>query len=167
MSEHAGPDEMRIGTQEREDAVRVLGEHHAAGRLTAEEYEQRAATAREATTRGAVRPLFADLPGAKPPFLAPEPPGPPPPPGFPMAPAPYGPGPVAEYSDRSRTVAGVLQIVLPFGVGRFYTGQAGLAVAQLMVTFFTFGIGAIWPFIDGIVLLVSGGVDGYGRPLRD
>lgn len=163
---------MRIGTQEREDAVAVLGEHLAAGRLTADEYQERSAAVSDATTRGEVRPLFADLPGTKPGFLAPERPGPPPPPDIAMGPGRYEAtrtnpgGPVAEYSDRSSTIAGVLQLVLPFGAGRFYTGQTGLAVAQLLVTFFTAGVGAIWPFIDGIVLLANGGIDGYGRRLR-
>jgi hypothetical protein len=42
-----------------------------------------------------------------------------------------------------------------------------LALAQLFVTLFTFGIGAIWPLIDGILLLINGGTDSYGRTLRD
>ncbi|WP_233357087.1 TM2 domain-containing protein, partial [Saccharomonospora iraqiensis] len=81
-----------------------------------------------------------------------------------VRPAPGGGGePVT--SGRSAVVAGILQLVVPFGVGRFYTGQTGLAVAQLLVTLLTFGLGALWPMIDGILLLVNGGVDGDGRPL--
>jgi hypothetical protein len=52
-------------------------------------------------------------------------------------------------------------------VGRFYTGHIGLAVAQLFVTLLTLGVGAIWPFIDGILLLANGGTDSHGRRLRD
>ena len=55
------------------------------------------------------------------------------------------------YPDRSKVLAGVLQLVSPFGVGRFYTGHHGIVVAQLMLTLVV--IGAIWSFVDGIVLL--------------
>ncbi|WP_233345918.1 TM2 domain-containing protein, partial [Saccharomonospora iraqiensis] len=109
-----------------------------------------------------LRPLFADLPAPHPALLAESqmttsPDGA-------VRPAPGGDGePVT--SGRSAVVAGILQLVVPFGVGRFYTGQTGLAVAQLLVTLLTFGLGALWPMIDGILLLVNGGVDGDGRPL--
>jgi len=64
-------------------------------------------------------------------------------------------------------VAGLLQILIPLGIGRFYMGQTGLGVAQLVVTIVTCGIGAIWPFIDGIVILVSDAPkDADGRVLR-
>lgn len=172
MSDLPGPDELRVGTQERDDAVHVLGEHLAAGRLTAEEYDERALAAASAKTRAGMRPLFDDLPDPRPVFLGPHEPGPPrygpatsAAPPYPAS--PYRGGPIVEYSDRSRVIAGILQVVLPFGIGRFYTGQSGLAVAQLLVTMFTFGVGAVWPFIDGIVLLARGGVDGWGRTLRD
>ena len=69
------------------------------------------------------------------------------------------------YSDKNRIAAGVLQIVLPFGVGRFYTGHTGIAVAQLLTSLFFVGI--IWSFVDGIILLASGGTDAQGRRLRD
>ncbi|WP_341483451.1 TM2 domain-containing protein [Micromonospora cathayae] len=71
-------------------------------------------------------------------------------------------------SDKSKVVAGVLQIVLGgFGVGRFYMGDTKTGVIQLVVTLVTCGIGSIWGFIDGILILINGGVDGQGRPLRD
>ncbi|HCT75902.1 MAG TPA: TM2 domain-containing protein [Micromonosporaceae bacterium] len=65
---------------------------------------------------------------------------------------------------KSRIAAGVLQIVLPFGVGRFYTGHMGIGLAQLLTVFI--GVGVIWSMIDGVLLLVHGGTDGRGRPLR-
>lgn len=68
------------------------------------------------------------------------------------------------YSDRSKVVAGVLQLFFPFGVGRFYTGHTGMAVAQLLLTFIV--VGTIWSFIDGIVLLAGNPTDGDGRVLR-
>lgn len=71
------------------------------------------------------------------------------------------------YSDKSKVVAGILQLVLGgFGAGRFYTGHTGIAIAQILVTFGTCGIGHIWGIIDGIMILVQGGTDSQGRPLR-
>jgi TM2 domain-containing membrane protein YozV len=71
-------------------------------------------------------------------------------------------------SDKSKVVAGVLQILLgAFGAGRFYTGHTGKAIAQIAVTWVLCGAGAVWPLIDGILILVKGGTDAQGRPLRD
>ncbi|WFE39778.1 TM2 domain-containing protein [Micromonospora sp. WMMD998] len=71
-------------------------------------------------------------------------------------------------SDKSKVVAGILQILLGgFGIGRFYMGDTKTGVIQLVVTLVTCGFGAIWGLIDGILILVNGGVDGQGRPLRD
>ncbi|MGW5724014.1 DUF1707 domain-containing protein [Amycolatopsis sp. NPDC003865] len=165
-------DQLRIGTAEREEAARLLADHFGMGRITPDEYETRVTDAYAATTLGDLRPLFRDLPPPHPGFFgpppayaqrtaqlsmyAPDPYAPPP------APMPYAPVP---YSYRSKTVAGVLQIVLPFGVGRFYTGQVGLGLLQLFVVLMT-GIGILWPIIDGILLLRDGGLDAQGRPLR-
>lgn len=70
------------------------------------------------------------------------------------------------YSDKQKLVAGLLQILVPIGIGRFYIGDNGKGVAQLLVTIFTCGIGALWPFIDGILMLVGEPNDAQGRPLR-
>ncbi|MEU5264486.1 DUF1707 domain-containing protein [Amycolatopsis sp. NPDC021455] len=172
-------DELRIGTAEREEAARLLADHFGMGRITPDEYETRVTDAYAATTLGGLRPLFRDLPPPHPGFFGPAPPyaqptmqlpmyappvanpyAPPPTPYAP--PMPYAPVP---YSYRSKTVAGVLQIVLPFGVGRFYTGQVGLGLLQLFVVLVT-GIGFLWPMIDGVMLLKDGGLDAQGRPLR-
>jgi hypothetical protein len=56
--------ELRIGDAEREAAVQALGEHFAAGRLTKDEYDERADLAWSARTASALAPLFADLPGS-------------------------------------------------------------------------------------------------------
>ena len=61
MSAADGP-ELRIGDQEREAAISALGEHYASGRLTKEEYDERAEQAFAARTSSALWPLFADLP---------------------------------------------------------------------------------------------------------
>lgn len=70
---------------------------------------------------------------------------------------------------KSKLVAGLLQLFLGgFGVGRFYLGYSGIGVAQILVTLFTCGIGGIWPFIDGIMILTgSVKVDAKGIPLKD
>ncbi|OLR90490.1 DUF1707 SHOCT-like domain-containing protein [Actinokineospora bangkokensis] len=63
--------DLRIGDAERETALRLLGEHMAAGRLDVEEYGDRSATATTARTRGDLLALFSDLPEPKPRFDAP------------------------------------------------------------------------------------------------
>lgn len=52
----------RIGTAERDEAVRRLQEHVAAGRLEMDEFETRMATALAAKTRGDLVDIFSDLP---------------------------------------------------------------------------------------------------------
>ena len=97
----------------------------------------------------------------------------------PPRPAPIARGPAAggfgvdpntglPYSHRSKLVAGLLQIFLGgFGVGRFYTGHTSIAIAQIAVTFFTCGFGALWPLVDGIIMLTSESPrDVDGKPLR-
>ena len=73
------------------------------------------------------------------------------------------------FSDKSKMVAGLLQIFLgSFGVGRFYTGHVGIGVAQLVVSVVTcFTLGWIWPLVDGIMMLTGKVPDVQGRPLRD
>jgi len=68
-------------------------------------------------------------------------------------------------SDRSRVVAGILQLVLP-GVGRIYLGYAAIGVLQILITLITCLFGWIWAFIDGILILAgTPKLDGYGRVL--
>jgi len=83
--------------------------------------------------------------------------------------APYGYHPVTgvPFSDKSKLIAGLLQILVPIGIGRFYIGDISTGIWQLVVTILTCGIGAIWPFIDGILMLVGNVTDPQGRPLRD
>lgn len=92
-------------------------------------------------------------------------------PGYPAPqagyPAPYG-QPAYGWSDKSKTTAGLLQILLgSFGVGRFYLGYTGLGIAQIAVVWLTCGIGGIWTLIDGIMMLTGKVPDSQGRPLRD
>ncbi|WP_425271440.1 TM2 domain-containing protein [Micromonospora inaquosa] len=91
----------------------------------------------------------------------------------PMTTPPYQPGyPQPGYpqgvSDKSKIVAGVLGILLGFfGAGRFYMGDIKTGVLQLVVSVVTCGFGSLWGLIDGILILVNGGTDAQGRPLRD
>ncbi|WAC89387.1 TM2 domain-containing protein [Mycobacterium sp. Aquia_213] len=86
--------------------------------------------------------------------------------------APYGRHPVSglPYSDKSKTIAGLLQLLSLVGiggVGRFYIGDIGLGVAQLLVGLLTCGIGLIWSIIDAVLILTDKVNDPQGRPLRD
>ena len=83
----------------------------------------------------------------------------PPQPGAPFGVDPYG----RPYSDKSKVVAGVLQLVFGgVGAGRWYTGHYGIAVAQLL----TCGGFGVWAIIDGILMLTDKVTDSTGRPLR-
>src|SRR5688500_9342809 len=63
MNEEKPGGPIRIGDTEREDAVKRLGEHYEAGRLTAEEHTERIGRALEAKTDADLAGLFSDLPG--------------------------------------------------------------------------------------------------------
>lgn len=119
------------------------------------------------------------------------------PPGFSGGyhPSPYGVDPVSgvPFSDKSKIIAGLLQLLpgLFFGlggIGRFYAGNTGLGIAQICVTLlgwgsfwlaicgsflvvpilfiFVYGAAWLWFVIDGIVVLAGSPRDGMGRPLR-
>ncbi len=87
--------------------------------------------------------------------------------------APYGRHPITgePYSDKSKTIAGLLQLLGLFGfvgIGRIYVGQTGLGIAQLIVGFVTCFIGAvIWGLIDAVLIFTDKVRDAHGRPLRD
>jgi hypothetical protein len=57
---------LRIGTAERNAAMKALDEHLAAGRLGVEEYGERSAQAANATTAPELAALFTDLPAPHP-----------------------------------------------------------------------------------------------------
>lgn len=88
-------------------------------------------------------------------------------------PKPVGAEPPAGYRQKSKTVAGLLAIFLgAFGVHSFYLGKTWRGVAQILITLFTYGLGAlamqIWGVIEGIRLLCGRiPVDGNGVFLRD
>lgn len=81
---------------------------------------------------------------------------------------PYGLHPVTgiPFSDKNKIVAGLLNILLPFGIGRFYIGDTKIGVLQLLVTVLTCGIGSLWSLIDGIIILATDSKDANGYMLR-
>jgi TM2 domain-containing membrane protein YozV len=84
--------------------------------------------------------------------------------------APYGRHPVTgqPYSDKSKLTAGLLELLALVGIGgigRFYIGDTGIGVAQLLTGLC--GIGLIWSIVDGVLMLVGSVNDPQGRPLRD
>jgi hypothetical protein len=84
-----------------------------------------------------------------------------------LLPPGYGRMPGVVQGDKSRTAAGILNIVLP-GVGRMYMGHVALGVLQFMLACCTGGILYVWSLIDGIRILTGGvNLDGYGRQLKD
>jgi TM2 domain-containing membrane protein YozV len=109
--------------------------------------------------------------GMPPPY---RPPGQYPPPGAYLDPAaPYGRHPVTgePLSDKSKVVAGVLQLlglIGIVGIGRFYLGDTKMGVIQLIVGLVTCGVGAIiWGIVDAVLILTDKVRDPAGRPLRD
>ncbi len=85
------------------------------------------------------------------------------------SPSPYGsyqPAFSATRSDKSRALGGILNLVIP-GLGRMYLGYGAIGALQL-VSFLCMGIGFVWSFIDGILILTGGlKFDGYGRELPE
>ena len=71
-------------------------------------------------------------------------------------------------SNKDKTTAGILGILLGgLGIHRMYLGFVGIGLLQLVVSVFTFGIGSIWGFIEGILILVQDDwTDSEGRLLK-
>jgi uncharacterized membrane protein len=63
---------IRIGDAERDRAIASLGDHFAAGRLTAEEFDQRTDQALQAHFNADLEPLFVDLPRTVEPAVEPN-----------------------------------------------------------------------------------------------
>jgi TM2 domain-containing membrane protein YozV len=96
-----------------------------------------------------------------------------PPPQYHDPAAPYGRHPVTgqPYSDKSKVIGGLLQLLGLLGlvgIGRIYLGHTGLGIAQLVVGLVTCGVGAvIWGIVDAVLILTGNVSDPQGRPLRD
>lgn len=161
---------IRVGTAEREAAVKALGKHMETGYLEVDEYTERVDRATAARTVAELDELFIDLPAPhyRLPRSSPQAIDRPQSAGFldgsGRFSSLYGHESNRPLSDRSKLAAGLLQILLPFGVGRFYTGHYAMAVAQLCLSLLWVGI--IWSFIDGILIIAQGGIDAQGRQLK-
>ncbi len=86
----------------------------------------------------------------------------------PDQPAPGAAPPPAGGELKNKLVAGLLGIFLGgFGIHRFYLGYSKIGVIQIVVTVVTCGAGALWGFIEGILILVGSTIttDVDGRPL--
>ena len=68
---------------------------------------------------------------------------------------------------KSKMTSGLLGIFLGgFGVHNFYLGYTGKAIAQIVLSL-CFGVGAIWGFIEGIMILCGSiKTDANGIPLE-
>lgn len=83
--------------------------------------------------------------------------------------------PVTNGEAKSKLVAGLLGILVgSLGIHNFYLGFTSKAVAQLLITVLTCGIGSIatsiWGLVEGILILVGNEnhrVDANGVPLKD
>lgn len=95
---------MRIGDADRETALKALGEHLSAGRITVDEYGERSAQVTAAKTRRELADLFTDLPAPHPVF------GEPPKQAAPV-PRPSGPVPYLDRPLGQRLAAGVLPLL--------------------------------------------------------
>jgi TM2 domain-containing membrane protein YozV len=87
--------------------------------------------------------------------------------------APFGRHPLTgePLSEKSKVVAGLLQLLGLFGlvgIGRIYLGYTTLGITQLVVGLLTCGIGAlVWGIVDAVLILTDKVRDSQGRPLRD
>lgn len=70
---------------------------------------------------------------------------------------------------KSKMAAGLLGIFLgAWGIHNFYLGFTKKAVIQIIVTLVTCGIGGIWGFVEGILILCGKiDADADGNPLQD
>jgi TM2 domain-containing membrane protein YozV len=77
--------------------------------------------------------------------------------------------PGAFPGQRSRLVAGLLGIFVGgFGVHSFYLGDNKKGVWQIVATILSCGIGALWGFVEGIMILAGKvNTDFDGQPLAD
>ena len=80
------------------------------------------------------------------------------------APAPAAAQPAG---GKQKIVAGLLGIFLgAYGAHNFYLGNTKKAIIQIVVTIVTCGLGSLWGFIEGIMILTGSiNTDVNGNPL--
>ena len=71
--------------------------------------------------------------------------------------------------NKSKLVAGLLGLFLgTWGIHNFYLGFVKKAVLQIVVSVVTCGVGSLWGFIEGIMILCDKiNVDAQGNKLKD
>ena len=63
---------------------------------------------------------------------------------------------VTDRPHKSRLVAGLLGIFLGYlGLHRFYLGYVSIGVVQIIVTLLTLGVGGLWGFVEGVLILTG------------
>lgn len=70
---------------------------------------------------------------------------------------------------KSKLVAGLLGIFLgAYGIHNFYLGNTKKGIIQIIVSLVTCGVGGLWGFIEGIMILCGKiNTDANGVPLKD
>ena len=70
---------------------------------------------------------------------------------------------------KSKMAAALLGIFLgSWGIHNFYLGNTSRGIIQIVVTICTCGIGGLWGFIEGIMILAGSiNTDANGVPLQD
>ena len=70
---------------------------------------------------------------------------------------------------KSKLVAGLLGLFLgAWGIHNFYLGNTNRGIVQIIVSVVTCGIGGIWGFVEGIMILAGSiNCDSDGVPLKD
>lgn len=102
---------LRLSDADRDRAVAELSEHFQAGRIAADELDDRVGRALQARTAADLAPLFADLPGKRPAGTGPG--------SHPGSPAPF----------RSARVPAVpIAIIVVIALGGFLSGHPALIV---------------------------------------
>lgn len=73
-----------------------------------------------------------------------------------------------EVGEKSKLAAGLLGIFLgAYGIHNFYLGFTKKAVIQIVVSLVTCGVGGLWGFIEGIMILCDKiNVDANGKKLK-
>jgi hypothetical protein len=102
---------LRLSDADRDRAVAELSEHFQAGRIAADELDDRVGRALQARTAADLAPLFADLPGERPAATGPG--------THPGSPAPFRSAPVPAVP---------IAIIVVIALGGFLSGHPALIV---------------------------------------
>jgi hypothetical protein len=163
MTDYTDPStsSLRLSNADRDAAVSALSRAYADGRITADEFSERSATAKTAVTRGDLAPLFGDLPEIVHRSEAP-------PTSFDSPPAP---GPAYASSASSAAPRDTYTRARPLGGA---AGVAAVSITPIIVLVVFLGVGFLvpggfawsWVFwlavpIVAIIVYGPGGRNGY------